>query len=143
MSTINNLFGKVTSGTVYFTDGSTLEFSNFVRWGDDIYSEKKYVQINYQGTKRNINVDELSEFEILRLGEIKAMRDGLYLNDAEIKFVTVTGIKIIDCPYSMGWLCIYVNIYDELTGKNKVQRINFAEGKYPNYKLNIKRIIFN
>ena len=133
-----NLVSKPTSGTIYFTDGNTLKFTDMERSGFGQATHK--VTVDYKGTKRSIPNENMKWIEIKNFSKIVSGWKR-QVKDATVKYETTTGIVDSFCHPYLHKLIVYMN--DELTGIYKKQTIEYAVSTNGRTKLNVKKIVFD
>lgn len=139
ISISNDLIAK-TSGTIYFTDGHTLKFTDVGFTG---LGKNRCLQVKYEGTERKIPVEKLKWYEIVDFSKIEiGPYKGNNVYTPLIKYETTTGIiASYEWPYSITYIEVYIN--DELTGEHIKQQITFAIKENGVNKLNIKKIVLD
>lgn len=128
------------SGTIYYWDGNTLKFdriTDFQHSQTSLCTSHTCFEVNYQGTKRIINLSQIDYFSIKEVGKIGDY-NGPYLQDVTLEIkMKKTGVIINHHMDDLFYIA--VSFLDPLTGSISYANVDFAKGT----GVNIKKIVFN
>ncbi len=144
------IFGQGLSGTIYFTDGETLKFSNITELDGTCNNAEPYpggVVVFHQGAEKKLPFSSITEIEVLSYESIVSQRygnkDQFELMNAQLSVKTRTNITVLT---EYGRLAnIKIDYTDVLTNSLlRNQTVGFSKkDKTGKQVLNIKKIIFN
>ena len=137
-------FSQQVSGTIFFTDGTNMNFTK-LNWlfgnfdNDQTYGHENSssVKVYYENALREVSFKKLRMIEVLNWE--KAVGPSGQGIKAKINVETTTGIQV---EHYCGFLLnLGVKILDKLTGEVKNQNYYFLDKN--NARLNIIKIVFN
>ena len=141
--------GQNSSGICFLQNGTTIAFKEVIGISSDIHSTsysnmKNSLRCMYNGTERDIPFDKIKSIEVtdydVYVPHTGPLSEPSIIINIDIKVITKTGIEFETTLKRLTY--IKFKIYDELTGSNTNQLINFFE-KQSNWRLNIKKIVIN
>lgn len=144
------IFGQGVSGTVYFTNGETLKFSNITELDGTCNNAEPYysgVVVFHQGAEKKLPLSSISIIEVLSYERIVSQsygdNDQFELINAQLSVKTKTNITV-EAEYAR-LANIRIDYTDVLTNSLlRNQTVSFSKkDKTGKQVLNIKKIILN
>ncbi len=144
------IFGQGVSGTIFFTNGETLKFSNITEFdGTCNNAEPDFgvVVVFHLGAIKKLPFSSISEIEVLSFEKIVSQRNGdngpFELMNAQLSVKTKTNVTV-QVEY-VRLANIKIDYFDVLTNSTlRNQTISFIrEAGTDNQVLNFKKIVFN
>jgi hypothetical protein len=144
------IFGQGVSGTIYFTNGETLKFSNITELDGTCNNAEPYysgVVVFHQGAEKKLPFASISEIEVLSYESIVFQRygdnDQFELINAQLSVKTKTNITVLTEYVRLANIKIdYTDVLTNSILKN--QTVSFSKKDNTDKQiLNIKKIIFN
>lgn len=144
------IFGQGVSGTIYFTNGETLKFSNITELDGTCNNAEPYfsgVVVFHQGAEKKLPLSGISVIEVLSYESIVSQsygdNDSFELINAQLSVKTKTDITV-ETEYAR-LANIKIDYTDVLTNSFlRNQTVSFSKKVNTDKQiLNIKKIIFN
>lgn len=134
-----------TKGTVLYTDGSKLNFNDFVMFAfknnscEERFAFIGQIEVNYQNSNRSVPYSKLENISITNYKVAALGNDCGYIYDVTFTIKTKTGIETNTLIQGINLSGLYVDLIDDLTGDNMRVLVPLLKDN----NLKVKSIIFN
>jgi hypothetical protein len=144
------IFGQAVSGTIYFTNGETLEFSSISELNGTCNNAEPYysgVVVFHQGAEKKLPLSSISLIEVLSYEKIVSQSHGdndqFELTNAQLSVMTKTNITVVAEYARLANMKIdYTDVLTNSLLRN--QTVSFSKkDKTGKQVLNVKKIMFN